>query len=57
MSKPNPPLPNPGSDPILEGLKRLYNTVVEEPIPPDFIDLLQKIDAARLNTKPETGEG
>jgi hypothetical protein len=28
------------------GLKRLYNSVVEEPLPDAFTDLLKKLDAA-----------
>jgi hypothetical protein len=28
------------------GLKRLYDSVVEEPLPDTFVDLLKKLDAA-----------
>jgi hypothetical protein len=35
------------SDPIRAGLKRLYDSVVEEAIPDDFMALLDRIDAAR----------
>lgn len=33
-------------DPIADGLKRLYDDVANEPIPDEFIELLQKLDSA-----------
>jgi len=42
--------PNPGAKPRdpewAAGLKRLYDSVVDEPIPDAFADLLKKLDAA-----------
>lgn len=42
--------PKPGAKPRdpewAAGLKRLYNSVVEEPLPDSFTDLLKKLDAA-----------
>lgn len=35
-----------GSDPIAEGLRRLYQGVESEPVPEDFLNLLRRIDAA-----------
>jgi Anti-sigma factor NepR len=32
-------------DPIVLGLKRLYDSVLEEAVPDDFMDLLGQIDA------------
>ncbi len=32
-------------DPIFEGLKRLFDDVIQEPVPAEFLDLLAKIDA------------
>jgi Anti-sigma factor NepR len=29
------------------GLKRIFDEIVEEPIPPEFLDLLDKIDLKR----------
>ena len=42
--------PKPGAAPRdpewTAGLKRLYDSVVEEPLPDSFVDLLKKLDAA-----------
>ena len=42
--------PKPGTAPRdpewTAGLKRLYDSVVEEPLPDAFVDLLKKLDAA-----------
>ena len=42
--------PKPGAGPRdpewTAGLKRLYDSVVEEPLPDSFVDLLKKLDAA-----------
>ena len=42
--------PNPGGKPRdpewAAGLKRLYDSVVEEPLPDAFAELLKKLDAA-----------
>lgn len=37
----------PQPDPISAGLKKLFETVAEEPIPDDFLSLLDQIDAER----------
>ncbi len=40
-------------DPIDEGLRRLFQEVVEEPIPAEFLELLEKIDEkARMKDDP-----
>ena len=39
-----PPLPRKGEPGWAEGLRRLYDSVVEEPLPPSFEDLLRKLD-------------
>lgn len=36
-----------GEDPIVEGLRRLYDDVASEPVPDEFLSLLKKIDDAR----------
>lgn len=33
-------------DPIVMGLKRLYDSVLIEPVPDDFMGLLERIDAS-----------
>jgi Anti-sigma factor NepR len=33
-----------GDDPIVTGLKRLYDSVLEEPVPDEFMSLLLQID-------------
>jgi len=38
--------PKPGDPEWAAGLKRLYDSVVEEPLPDAFTDLLKKLDAA-----------
>lgn len=45
-----------GSDPIIEGLKRMYNETLNEPVPEDFLLLLHKIDAARSSLPQNNGE-
>ena len=32
------------ADPIVAGLKRLYDSVLDEPIPDDFLSMLRQID-------------
>ncbi len=34
-----------GEDPIVLGLKQLYDAVLSEPVPDDFLGLLSQIDA------------
>ncbi len=36
-----------GGDPIVDGLRRLYDGVASEPVPDEFLSLLKKIDDAR----------
>ena len=36
-----------GGDPIVDGLRRLYDDVASEPVPDEFMNLLKKIDEAR----------
>ena len=36
-----------GGDPIVDGLRRLYDDVASEPVPDEFMNLLNKIDEAR----------
>lgn len=44
------PMKNPGvdlkarQDVIGEGLKRIFDEIVEEPVPPEFLELLDQID-------------
>ncbi len=41
---------NPGvnkPDPIAEGLRKLWENVEKEPVPDEFLDILDRIDAAR----------
>jgi len=37
-------------------LRRMYDEVVQEPIPDDFMDLLGKIDAASAAKKQQDGQ-
>ena len=41
------PIPAMAFDPIATALRRLHDNVVAEPIPDDFMKLLDKIDANR----------
>jgi Anti-sigma factor NepR len=41
-------------DPIVLGLKRLYDSVLEEAVPDDFMDLLGQIDAELAQHKDDT---
>jgi hypothetical protein len=41
-------------DPIVLGLKRLYDSVLEEDVPADFLDLLGQIDASIADQAGET---
>jgi hypothetical protein len=41
-------------DPIVLGLKRLYDSVLEEAVPDDFMDLLGQIDAELAQLKDDT---
>lgn len=34
-------------DPIAEGLRKLWENVEKEPVPDDFLDILDRVDAAR----------
>jgi Anti-sigma factor NepR len=47
-------------DPIVLGLKRLYDSVLQEAVPDDFMNLLGQIDATlaqhRREPTPEDGE-
>lgn len=40
---------NAASDPIGAGLRRLLASVTEEPIPDEFMNLLDRLDAARAD--------
>ncbi len=44
------------ADPIRAGLKKLYDSVVEEPIPDDFLSLLDRIDAVRATPQTKAAE-
>lgn len=35
-----------GDDPIVQSLKRLYDSVLEEPVPDEFLAILHQIDAS-----------
>jgi hypothetical protein len=45
-ASPQPGSAKPGDPEWAAGLKRLYDSVVEEPLPDSFKDLLRKLDAA-----------
>lgn len=32
-------------DPVFEGIRRIFDDIAREPLPPEFIELLRKIDA------------
>lgn len=34
-------------DPIAEGLRKIWENVEKEPVPDDFLDILDRIDVAR----------
>lgn len=44
-----------GGDPIVDGLRRLYDDVASEAVPEEFLNLLKKIDDARAKT-PDAGD-
>ncbi len=50
-----------GPDPIADGLRQLWADVEAEPVPDDFFDILDRIDAARANLdesgKTSSGSG
>jgi Anti-sigma factor NepR len=39
-------------DPVSLGLRKLWHELENEPVPAEFLDLLDAIDAARTNTVP-----
>jgi hypothetical protein len=43
-----------GVDPITVGLQHLFAAVIEEPIPDDFMALLDRIEAAEREREPQT---
>ena len=43
-------------DPIAEGLRQLYRNVAEEPIPDEFLELLNRIDSASIQTEKPANE-
>ncbi len=51
--------PQKGQDPIADGLRQLWADVEAEPVPDDFFDILDRIDAARakLQDSDQTGKG
>ena len=42
---------NPASPPWADGLKRIYSSVLEEPVPEAFEKLLEQLDKAGMNEK------
>lgn len=51
-SQPAPPAASPApADPISTGLRRLLSSVSEEPVPDDFLRLLDQLDA-RMKERP-----
>ena len=44
-----------GGDPIVDGLRRLYDDVASEPVPDEFMNLLNQIDKARAGKPGEKG--
>ena len=50
------PVADISDDPIVLGLKQLYDSVLDEAIPDDFMGLLSQIDAT-LQTKSDTQSG
>lgn len=56
----SPAGPTAGADPIAVGLQRLFAAVADEPVPDEFLSLLDRIEAAdreRQIDKPPTTEG
>ena len=51
VQRKNPPTPNTGGDPIVEGLKRLYDDVIQEDVPDEFMSILKKIDEERTQKR------
>lgn len=50
----NPPAPG---DPVTQGLQRLFASIADEPIPEDFLRLLDEIDARTTNdSEPDNSE-
>ena len=43
-----------GVDPITVGLQHLFAAVAEEPVPDDFMALLDRIEAAEREREPKT---
>jgi hypothetical protein len=51
---PQEPASDLNDDPIVLGLKRLYDSVLEEAVPDDFMDILGQIDATLAQSHHET---
>ena len=47
VDKPQISILNLSDDPIVMGLKQLYDTVIDEPVPAEFLELLRQIDSSR----------
>ncbi|WP_199555229.1 NepR family anti-sigma factor [Sandaracinobacteroides hominis] len=45
------------ADPIADGLRRLWADAEAEPIPDDFLDILDRVDAARATPTNSQSEG
>lgn len=41
----------PGSDPVTAGLRQMFAAIADEPIPDDFLRLLDEIEASSKGTK------
>lgn len=54
IETPQEPVADLIDDPIVLGLKRLYDSVLEEDVPDDFMDLLGQIDATLAHNKDLT---
>ncbi len=54
IENPQVPVVESADDPIVLGLKRLYDSVLEEAVPSDFMDLLSQIDASLAPKKNDT---
>jgi Anti-sigma factor NepR len=54
IETPQEPVADLIDDPIVLGLKRLYDSVLEEAVPDDFMDLLGQIDATLAHNKDDT---
>ena len=46
----------PANDPISAGLRKLWQDVEHEPLPAEFFDLLDAIDAARAQIETPSGD-